>query len=566
MNGGDLLVELFQNHGIEYIFCSRGSEWVSVWENLARRYGHGDNRIKYINCRDEILAVSAALGYAKYSQKTSALLFHGNVGPLHGAMAMRAALLVHAPMIILSGYTSDYGDYEGNKSWETHWLSHLSDIGGSATLMKPYVKWSNTVTSKKTLVDSINRGFQIANTSPRGPVFLAVPRELMAEHLVDAEYSSSVNISVRTQPVYDDLTAIARQLAGSKQPVILTEYAGDNQEAIERLVELAELLSIPVFESFKPVFANFPKSHPLYQGNNAREALDRADIILVVGATTPWFPPSAYPKNDARVIVIDEDPSRLLLPYHGYKSDFSIAGDIAQSLTRLIDAVRDCKEDVANSSSIYRERMERYKSEHDRMVEQLTVEAQAEKSGKQISSRWFHYLANKALPANAIHIVETITHSHRLYQYLTASTKFYRCSDGGLGGGMGIAIGAKIAAPDDPVIYFVGDGSFNYGPVLAGLGLCQEYQIPIMTIVLNNGGYAAMKASYRSQFPSGWAVTHGSYLGVDILPQPDYVKIAQAFDLYAEKIEAPDTIEPALERALQNLHSGKSVLLDVITA
>jgi len=566
MNGGDVLLELLQNHGIDHIFCSPGTEWAPVWENLVRRYAHRDDSIKYINCRDEILAVAAALGYAKNSQKLGAVLLHANVGPLHGAMAMRAALLVRAPIIICSAYSSDYGDYEGNKSPEAHWISRLSDIGGPSTLVKPYVKWVNTVTSKKTLVDSIERGCQIAQTTPCGPVFLAIPKELMAEDLVDAHLPSSLNVSVETQAAYDDLTPIAKQLAGSKQPIIITEYAGENPGAVTRLVELAELLSIPVFESFRPSFASFPKTHPLFQGNDATEAISQADTILIVDAVTPWFPPSAYPKNNARVIVLDEDPSRARLPYYGYRSDFSIAGDVEQSLAQLINAVRECIEGTADSIPIYRERLERYKVRHNQMAEESIAEAEAEKSLKPISPKWFYYLANKILPGDAISIVETVMHSRHFYRYMTESNNYLRCSVGSLGNGMGIAIGAKIANPDTPVIFYVGDGSFNYNPVLAGLGLCQEYQLPIMTVILNNGSYAAMRGGHQGLFPEGWAVTHDSYLGVDISPQPDYVKIAESFDTYAEKIEDPDSIEPALKRASQKLADGKPVLLDVITS
>jgi len=563
--GGEVLLELFQKHGIDHVFCSPGTEWAPVWEMLLQRYDRGDRSIEYINCRHEILAVSAALGYAKNSQKLGAVLLHANVGPLHGAMAMRAAMLVRAPIIICSAYSSDYGDYEGNKSPEAHWISRLADIGGPSTLVKPYVKWVNTVTSKKTLVDSIERGCQIAQTTPCGPVFLAIPKELMAEDLVDAHLPSSLNVSVETQPAYDDLTPIAKLLVESKQPIIITEYAGENPGAVTRLVELAELLSIPVFESVSPVFASFPKTHLLHQGNDATEAISQADTILVVDAVTPWFPPSAYPENSARVIVLDEDPFRSRLPYYGYRSDFSIAGDVEQSLAQLINAVRDCMGGTADSAAIYRERLERYKVRHNQMAEESIAEAEDEKSLKPISPKWFHYLANKILPGNAISIVETLTHTRHFYRYMTESKNYLRCSGGGLGSGMGIAIGAKIASPDTPVIFYVGDGSFNYNPVLAGLGLCQEYQIPIMTVIQNNGSYAAMRSGYRSLFPEGWAVTHDSYLGVDISPQPDYVKIAESFDAYAEKIEDPDSIEPALQRALQKLADGKSVLLNVIT-
>ncbi|GAG35236.1 unnamed protein product, partial [marine sediment metagenome] len=133
-----------------------------------------------------------------------------------------------------------------------------------------------------------------------------------------------------------------------------------------------------------------------------------------------------------------------------------------------------------------------------------------------------------------------------------------------LGIGLGMAAGAKLAHQDRPVILFVGDGSFNYNPVLAGLGLYQEYGLPVLIVILNNGGYIGMRRSHQKCYPQGWAVSNNTYLGVDITPEPDYTKVAEAFDTYGERLEEPDDIELALNRALQQIVMGKAALLDVI--
>ncbi len=153
MNGGDLLLEAFMSYGIEYIFCSPGSEWVPVWESLARRSDKGEKTLKYINCRHESLAVSMALGYSRATGRLPAVLLHASVGPLQGAMAIRAAYRAQAPMIICTGDTSSYSEDEDGQGPGWHWLSLLSDIGGPDTLVSPYVKWCTAVTSRETLLD-----------------------------------------------------------------------------------------------------------------------------------------------------------------------------------------------------------------------------------------------------------------------------------------------------------------------------------------------------------------------------------------------------------------------------
>ena len=115
VSGGEILIDVFKSHEIEYIFCSPGSEWVSVWEGLSRRYGQGEKLPKYINCRHEMLAVSVAMGYARTSRRLPAVLLHTGVGSLHASMAIRAAYLAQVPMIICAGEFSTHNGEGGIK-------------------------------------------------------------------------------------------------------------------------------------------------------------------------------------------------------------------------------------------------------------------------------------------------------------------------------------------------------------------------------------------------------------------------------------------------------------------
>ncbi|MFC1979228.1 thiamine pyrophosphate-binding protein, partial [Chloroflexota bacterium] len=314
--GGEILIQLFQNLEVEYIFCSPGTEWTALWEGLSERYGRGENSIKYINCRHEMLAVSAAIGYSKATGKVAAVLLHANLGPLNGAMAIRAAQWAQAPIIICSAYTTGYDEDKGRLTTESHWLSRLSDIGGPSNLVKPYVKWSNSVTSKETMVDSIVRGCQIAQALPQGPVFIAIPRELLVGTVEDLSIPTSYAVPSPPGPQLDSIAEAAKLLVDAERPIIITEYAGENPKIVDKMTKLAEMLSIPVYEYTSPMYANFPKSHPLHQGYDASGALNEADIILSIGAVTPWYPPSLFPQGSTRVIAIDADPLNPRLPYH----------------------------------------------------------------------------------------------------------------------------------------------------------------------------------------------------------------------------------------------------------
>ena len=564
ISGGEILLDLFQSYGIEYIFCSPGSEWVPVWEELSRRYGQGEKTLKYINCRHEILAVSMAMGYTKATSRLPAVLLHAGVGPLHAAMSIRAAYLAQLPMVICSGEASDHADDGAVKAPGSHWLSYLSDIGGPATLVRPYVKWSNTVKSKDTLLDSVSRGCQIAQTAPRGPVFLSVSNELILKSQPEIKIARPSPVAMLPEARLRDLEEVANQLIESKQPIIITEHAGEKPEAVSKLTELAELLSIPVFECTYPSFANFHKNHPLHMGYDASETLEEADTVFIVGGTTPWYPPSALPQNVERVILLDEAPWHEKLPYWGYQIDLSLTADIGQGLAALVDIIRTHLHQKGQIGPRYQERFERWRVKHEQMVEQWKTEALAGRENKPISSQWFLHTVNKILPGNSIILDETQVHRRFLQRYLAEPNRYIRVVYGSLGIGLGEAAGTKLAYQDRPVLLFVGDGTFNYSPVLAGLGLCQEYHLPILVVVLNNGGYMAMRRSYDASCPAGWAASHEAYLGVDIVPEPDYTKVAEAFDAYGERLEEPGDIEPALDRALQHIARGRAALLDVI--
>ena len=171
---------------------------------------------------------------------------------------------------------------------------------------------------------------------------------------------------------------------------------------------------------------------------------------------------------------------------------------------------------------------------------------------------------------NTIIINETITHGRVINRYveknrINPGTQF---SGAGtrtamLGQGLSVALGVKLANPEKTVIALEGDGSFNYNPVHACFGLSQAYNLPFLTIILDNQSYAAMK-SHARYFPDGWSVRTDTYYGVYEAPKPEYTKLAQVFGGYAETVEDPKDVKSALLRALEQVEGGKLALLDVL--
>jgi acetolactate synthase-1/2/3 large subunit len=134
---------------------------------------------------------------------------------------------------------------------------------------------------------------------------------------------------------------------------------------------------------------------------------------------------------------------------------------------------------------------------------------------------------------------------------------------GGLGVGLGYALGVKLAMKDRPVFTLLGDGAFHYNPVPSCFGLAQEYDLPIAVVLFNNGRYRSMERSLLKYFPSGSAHKTGVHYGSPIDPSPDYRLLAEAYGGFGIRVDKPEEIEPAMHEAMTYLRHGHLVLMDV---
>jgi acetolactate synthase-1/2/3 large subunit len=237
MHGGKAMVEVFKRAGVNYVFCSPGTEWPPVWEAFAEAKERGDTSIQYINCRHEALAVAMASGYTKVTGKPQAVLLHATAGPLNGAMYLRAAYQERVPMVICCGETSAYGEDTRLPDPGNQWVHDLVDIGGPAELLRRSVKWSDRVTSPTILVNSIDRAFEIAVEPPAGPVLLGVPFECMLDEVVLPQ-NNRANRVERRSPSTSAIDEAVALLLRAERPVLLTEHLG-RDAALKPLVDLA---------------------------------------------------------------------------------------------------------------------------------------------------------------------------------------------------------------------------------------------------------------------------------------------------------------------------------------
>jgi len=439
----------------------------------------------------------------------------------------------------------------------------LTDTGGPARLMEPCVKWSFALNRSALLPHTVQRACQLATAAPRGPVFVSIPTEYLMETMVaDAPVAAALPRPPEVAPAVID--EIAEALCHAQRPVIVTEEVGRDRAAVSLLVALAESLGAPVLEGWQPYYANFPRTHPLYGGIAAEDlpdALAEADAIFLVEAVAPWHPPSAAPRAGTRVLVLGEDPLRSRLPFWGFRADLVAAGEVAPSLARLVDRVRRIVPPRSRAA-----KLAEWGVRHERERAARRAAAQAAGGGPTLETRWIAHALNEALPDDAILVDETITHRLdlvRLHERAGAGS-FYEASFGGLGAGLGLALGIKHAHGDRPVVCTIGDGAFHYNPVVGSFGAAEEHGLPILVVLFDNAGYRSQKGDVETYFPRGTAMQSGRFAGTSITPRPDYVMLAHAFGGTGEKVERPADVKPALQRGLEAIAGGRLALVQMV--
>ncbi len=563
MDGGHALLKIIERAQIDTVVSSPGSEWPPVWEAFAELAGRGITRPSFVNCRHEALAVAVAAGYTKVTGRPQVVLLHATAGPLNAAMMLRAAQQERIPMVVCAGETMSFGEDDRTPDPGGQWIHDLCDLGGPSDMLRRCVKWAERIVSPSILTVSVDRAIQIAQEPPAGPVLLSMPFEMLMEEVRLAEYARP-NQAVRAEGIDDKAVDRAVELLlNADHPVVVTENLGRSENAVQRLVELCELLSIPVMESYRPAFLNFPRDHALYLSYD-RSFLEESDLIIAAGAVTPWYPASKAPKPATQVLLIDEEFPYSRLPFWGYEVDLALVAPPAVTLEKLVGRVRS-SEKLKINDPIYEKRLRASREMHEKETAACREQAEAHSKDTPIDPCWLCHVLNETLPQDAVIVEETTTHRALIQNMIRRSrpmSHFGRIT-GGLGVGLGYALGVKLAMKDRPVFTLIGDGAFHYNPVPSCLGLAQEYDLPIAVVLFNNGRYRSMERSLLKYFPSGSAHKTGVHYGSPIDPSPDYRLLAEAYGGFGIRVDKPEEIEPAMHEAMTYLRHGHLVLMDV---
>ncbi|MEY7850920.1 thiamine pyrophosphate-dependent enzyme [Natrarchaeobius sp. A-rgal3] len=553
-------LKAFQLNGVDYMFGSPGSDDAPYWHYIANA-DSDEERISYINCRHEELAVDMAKGYAAMTGRPQIVKLHVTVGPLKAAMSIWGAHHGSLPVIILSSHLTTHENELRGGTPGTHYLD-FAHPGGHENNFNRYTKWGISPENNENIGQYIARAFRIAQTAPAGPVYLNIARELSYEPRDQMDVLTHEPVAP-VAPENSTLAEITSRLDAADNPAIVVGRLASHARAIEEvrpmLVDLAERLDASVFECRKWNYA-FPMDHPLYLGNShtgghnpTNEVLPEAvDTVLVLNSIRPWYPPQEA-KPDAEILMIVEDPPQQKDLYWNYPADVLAPGSPKAVLPMLLDALEAGARTEGG-----------YKGDHRRSCADVwTQKARETSNEKPINPFWLVDRIDTIVPSDAIVVNETLSHAAIVSNLLTdrgdrTFLSAEKMNAGGLGGGLGVSLGAKLAEPDRPVVALLGDGTFNYSPVSAAFGAAQEHGLPILVVLFNNRAYQVMKPAYTNYYGEEPPQE------VRISPTPDYTTQVQAWDAFGLTVDEPDEIEGALEEGLRIVREEeRAALVDV---
>jgi len=559
VDGGDALVSAFHAAGADYLFCSSGSEWAPVWESLARRHRDGLPCPRYLDLTHETVAVGMATGYGLVRRRPQGVLLHAAPGLLQGSMAVHGAMLAGVPMVVASSESTTYGDGPGQDPGG-QWYRNLSIVGGPHGIAQPFTKWSNEAAGVHTLPTMITRAAELSWRAPAGPAYLNIPLEILLEEW-DGREAKPVVPPGSTHSSPEEADSVAQLIREARNPVIVTETSGREAGGFEALVAFAEAWHIPVVEPDSAVCGNFPRTHPLHAGSDIGPWMDEADLILLVNCRAPFYPPSRRPSK-ARIVVIDEVPQRPHVVYQVLFADAYLEGNVANTLRQLAKRAKD----LDGTAVAERRTAQEARSAAERSAV-TTAETKAEQHQTEgIDPVLLAATLRELLDGrDGIVVDETITHSRIVKRHLwTDAPDSYFYVQGGLGQGIAVALGVKLAARERPVVLTIGDGAFAYNPVIPSYDASKAYELPLLIVVFNNRVYKSMNLNHRRFYPEGAAAETGEWLGTDLRRLPRLAAFAEPFGMHTETVDAPDALAPALERALKAVSEGTTAVVDVL--
>ena len=560
MTCSDFLAEALIAAGVPYVVGIPGHGNLVFEDAILRR----SDRIGWILVRHEQSAAHLADGYFRATGRPLAVATSVGPGALNTLIGVATAYADSTAMLVITG-TPPTHLYDRGCLQEIE-RQNWSDF---PSVIRPLVKRSWQVTRADQFAGVVAQLVKIATSGRPGPVHLDFPMDVQAD-LIDAEVPDPrlFTVAQRMRPDAAAVTRAADLLAFAERPAILAGGGVINSGASAELRQLAEYLGAPVINSLHGKGA-FPDDHPLAaltcgaKGTDcANEVARNADVILAVGTrfgewdTSSWHRGSTFDFPRTTLLHLDIDDRELAKTY---PTQVAMWGDAKAGLEDLLSAVTDRTSAREWRSSPWIARLDAWRRD---WLARLDLRAS---DGPAITTTRALRELRAALPRDAIvtgaagHAQGQMFSEWETYEPRTHLSSSHFST---MGFALPAAIGARIARPTAPVVAIMGDGDFQMS--IHELATAVQYRVPIVAVVLNNNGLLSVRDLQISALGSHrFGGTEFRVDGTDTPSNPDFVAVAAAYGVPAERVAAPEEIGPTLRRLMA---TGGPALLEIPTA
>lgn len=528
MTGAQAVIASLEAEGVNTVFGYPGGQAIKIYDAL-----YDSKKIRHVLARHEQGATHVADGYARATGKVGVVLVTSGPGATNTVTGIATAYMDSVPLVVISGQVTR--GVIGTDSFQE------SDIVG---ITMPVVKHSFLLQSTDDLTKTFREAFYIASTGRPGPVLIDIPSDLAGSEMV-FNYPDGVNLP-SYRPTYKGNVKQIKQACSlireSKRPLLYIGGGIVSSHACTELQELAESMRIPVVCTLLGKGA-FPSSNPLNLGpvgmhgsKYANMAVTKCDLLICVGAR---FSDRVTGKLSefaphAKVIHIDIDPAEI---GKVRESQVPIVGDAQIVLASVNERLAKMQSEPVGSTWFEQcsEWREQWPFSHDDPKNSL---------GEIVPEVVLDQLSQKLDPDASIVTTEVGQHQMWAHQRIRREHARTFLSSGGLGTmgfGFPAAIGAKIGCPDAQVVCVAGDGSFQMNS--QEMATAAINNVPVKVVLMDNRALGMVhqwqKLFYRER-----------YSATILDPNPDFVKLADAYGWQAERVESSDEVSSALDRML----------------
>ncbi|WHZ33559.1 thiamine pyrophosphate-requiring protein [Sagittula sp. MA-2] len=545
--------------GIDYVFANSGTDFPPVIEGLVEARRQGLDLPIPVTVPHEHAAVSMAHGAWQVTGRPQAVLLHTNVGLSNGATGLINAWCDQVPMIVMSGRTpvTEHTRF-GARTVPIGWGQEMFD---QEALIRETTKWHYELRFPEQISDLLDRAWAIANSTPKGPVYLSLPREVLCEPCPPEGLDRPSRIApVVTAPEPAAVQRAAEALVGAERPLILSQRGAGSAEGFAALAQLCDDFALPLSHYWSNQIA-MPIAHPMQVGSDPAPWLAEADVVLVLDALAPWFPDKVTLRDDVTVIQAGPDPLFSRTPVRMFPAAITLSGPVDGTVAALGAAMRALPPDAARVEA--RRTVVAQASDAARTA----VRAQAEAGrGAPMSKEWVALCLGEVVKGRKATVFHELGCPLQPLMLDQPDSYFQEPHSGGLGWGLPAAMGGKLADPERLVFATIGDGSYMFANPTACHQVAEAQGIAVVTLVLNNEEWGAVRHSVEGLYPEGHARATNEVPLTSLRPSPDFALTAAASRAWTETVTDGADLPAALERAVEAADAGRQALLNIAIA